>query len=702
MSHQLLSLTWPINRLNEAANILVQRAGLVSESLSEFAPPQNFDNISLDCWFEDFTFQAGLESVSVESKYAQIEDMIIHAGPAIIRVFDQANQPYFFAILKGGWKRISIITPESKIIKIDLEIVKKFLCNNLEAPVKKSIEKLLDKTDISDVQKSSACKAMLFQKLSSKTIDGCWIISLSPGADLFKWLRQLRIPRYFFSMLGCEAIGNIMMIFSWLIIGKMIFQLNYNLELFTIWALLLLSVVPFKLYSQWCQCQISMNTGAFFKQRLLFGSMHLKQDEIRNQGPGQFMGRVMESEAFESMALDGGFDVIIFIINFIISLWLLSIGCGWEISLVLISWMICCVVFCLINYHFTDTWIRHFRDMTNNIIERISGYRTRIVQEKIESWHDEEDLELSKYQQLSEKMDNIALILNPVLTRGWMFLSIACIYLFKPETIEHLLISLGGILIANQAFSLLISGFSSFVVLLCSWQQVKPLFNSAVQYKNEIPHNIDSDYIKELSNPLIAIHDISYSYIKDTNFKLEISDLAISKGDRILLEGPSGGGKSTLSSIISGQRLPDTGLIFLKGYDAKQIGSIRWRRHVVLSPQFHENYLFTTSFAFNLLMGRSWPPKQEDLKDAEKICLNLGLGELLEKMPQGFEQMLGESGWQLSHGEQSRVFIARALLQSSEILIFDESFMPLDSKNFEIVMNCVLENEAGLIIVAHF
>ena len=701
MSKQLLTVAWPLERLSEAVNALIQKSGLIPEPLPEFDTPKTWDNNSLDQWFEDLTFKSGLESTSVESKYSQIEDMIMNAGPAIIRVFDKEKQPYFFAILKGGWKRISIIAPDYKVIKLDVEIIKNLICSNLEKPEKESIEKLLNKTELPNNQRESAYKAMLIQKLGNVSIDGCWLISLSPGADFLTWLSHIRIPRYFFSMLTCEFISNVMMIFSWFIIGKMIFQINYNLELFSIWALLLLSVIPFKLYSQWCQCQISMNTGTFFKQRLIFGAMHLKQDEIRNEGPGQFMGRLMESEAFESMAIDGSFDIIICIINFIISLYLLYVGCGLKISFVLISWLVCCFAFCFINYYFTNTWVSHFRNMTNNMVERLAGYSTRLVQEKIDKWHDEEDIELNKYQQLSEKMDFITLILNPGLTRGWMIVSIAFLYLCKPQSIHHLLISLGGIIIAYQAFSLLISGFSSFVFLLCSWQQVKPLFNSAVRYKKEIPQNNETIDLKKSIKPLIVMKDISYSYIKENSFKLEIPDLTLLKGDRILLEGHSGEGKSTLASIISGQRSPDSGLIFLKGYESSQIGSINWRRHVVLSPQFHENYIFTGSFAFNLLMGKSWPPGQEDLKNAENICLKLGLGDLLEKMPQGFEQMMGETGWQLSHGEQSRVFIARALLQKPDLMIFDESFMPLDSNTFEIVLNCVLENDAGIIIVAH-
>ena len=118
-------------------------------------------------------------------------------------------------------------------------------------------------------------------------------------------------------------------------------------------------------------------------------------------------------------------------------------------------------------------------------------------------------------------------------------------------------------------------------------------------------------------------------------------------------------------------------------------------------PQFHENYIFTGTLAFNLLMGRRWPPSPQDVSEAELLCRELGLGELLERMPAGIQQMVGESGWQLSHGERSRIFIARALLQEADVLILDESFGALDPKNLESALQCVLKRTQTLVVIAH-
>ena len=119
------------------------------------------------------------------------------------------------------------------------------------------------------------------------------------------------------------------------------------------------------------------------------------------------------------------------------------------------------------------------------------------------------------------------------------------------------------------------------------------------------------------------------------------------------------------------------------------------------APQFQENHVLTDTFAFNLLMGREWPPRPGDFEDAEAICRELGLGELLDRMPAGLLQMVGESGWQLSHGEKSRLYIARALLQRSELIVLDESFAALDPESLRRALQCVLERARTLLVIAH-
>jgi ABC-type transport system involved in cytochrome bd biosynthesis fused ATPase/permease subunit len=100
-------------------------------------------------------------------------------------------------------------------------------------------------------------------------------------------------------------------------------------------------------------------------------------------------------------------------------------------------------------------------------------------------------------------------------------------------------------------------------------------------------------------------------------------------------------------------------------------------------------------------MGRDWPPRLEDMREAEAICRELQLGPLLERMPAGLLQMVGETGWQLSHGEKSRLYVARALLQRADVVVLDESFAALDPETLRQAVRCVLKRARTVLVIAH-
>jgi len=122
---------------------------------------------------------------------------------------------------------------------------------------------------------------------------------------------------------------------------------------------------------------------------------------------------------------------------------------------------------------------------------------------------------------------------------------------------------------------------------------------------------------------------------------------------------------------------------------------------VVCVPQFQLNHVFSGSLAFNLLMGRRWPPAPADMAEATQLCVELGLGPLLENMPAGLAQPVGEAGWQLSHGERMRVFLARALLQGGDVFVLDESLSALDPETQLQVLACIQARARTVVLSAH-
>ena len=83
------------------------------------------------------------------------------------------------------------------------------------------------------------------------------------------------------------------------------------------------------------------------------------------------------------------------------------------------------------------------------------------------------------------------------------------------------------------------------------------------------------------------------------------------------------------------------------------------------------------------------------------MCRELGLGRAARAHARRLQQMVGETGWQLSHGERSRLFIARALLQRADLVVLDESFAALDPENLRLALTCVLNRAPALLVIAH-
>jgi ABC-type bacteriocin/lantibiotic exporter with double-glycine peptidase domain len=271
----------------------------------------------------------------------------------------------------------------------------------------------------------------------------------------------------------------------------------------------------------------------------------------------------------------------------------------------------------------------------------------------------------------------------------------------------------------------MVGGAQSLSGLAISWQQVEPIFKAAARPRElqsldfvsfrsgdtSAEGRLDSpaqpnrnwETLPSVANsqPLLQVREIAFRYRPQGKPVIQDCTLQIQPGSRILLEGPSGGGKSTLASLLTGLRKPETGSMLLWGFDRQILGNEEWRRRIVMAPQFQENYVFSDTLGFNLLMGRRWPPQPGDLEEAEQMLRELGLGEVFDRMPSGFQQMLGESGWQLSHGERSRLYIARTLLQKADMIILDESFGALDPENLSLSLQCVLNRAATVLVIAH-
>ncbi|MBN1149422.1 MAG: ABC transporter ATP-binding protein [Anaerolineales bacterium] len=716
---ELADFAWPGSRLAEMLENLARKSGLSARPSRLPQPPEGVlgaGEPSLGRWIDAAASQMGLEAEAVSSLYAGAEDLIRVGGPAILRLpgAPDADQARFIALLRGSALHAAILCPDLRVRKLRLETIREALCYPYEAQIGAAIDQILVDAQVPPERQARAHRAILRQQFGPLRIEAGWLLRLPPGAGLSRQFHHSGVYRPVFILLGMYFVQQVLTIASWYVIGRGIFQGHFDLGWLLAWAILLFSIIPVQIIVSDAQAELSMGAGAIFKSRLIHGTLKLEPEEIRHQGLGQFLGRVMESEAVEMLALSGGFMAVLSVIELFLAFFILAQGVGGAPHAALLAVWTMITLFILWRYYQNSReWASAYREMTNDLVERLVGHRTRLIQEDPQRWHEDEDQLLDRYLKLSENMDRIGIQIDAVIHRGWLIVGLLGVVLpfvaGSPEPAQ-LAISLGGVLLASQALGKLAGGAQSLVGLLNAWQQVGPLFHAATRPDEKTALNIappagvkpsSSHPAAQPAAPLLSARDLSFRYRPGGRPVLQEINLQINAGDRLLLEGPSGGGKSTLAALLTGLRKPEAGSMLLWGFDRQILGPEEWRRRVVMAPQFQENYVFSETFAFNLLMGRRWPPQPEDLEEAEVVCKELGLGELLDRMPSGFQQMLGESGWQLSHGERSRLFIARALLQKADLIILDESFGALDPENLYRALRCVLERASTVLVIAH-
>jgi ATP-binding cassette subfamily B protein len=195
----------------------------------------------------------------------------------------------------------------------------------------------------------------------------------------------------------------------------------------------------------------------------------------------------------------------------------------------------------------------------------------------------------------------------------------------------------------------------------------------------------------------IEFDKVSFSYDPEHEVLKNIS-LKIEPGKVAAIVGPSGTGKSTLVNLIARFYDPVSGAVKIDGGDVRKytLKSLREQISFVLQ----EALLFHAPVWKNIAYGKPEAPRREIIRAAELANAH----EFIEKMPQGYDTMIGERGVTLSGGQRQRISIARAILHNTPILILDEPTTGLDAASEQAIMealNRLMKGKTSIIIAHH-
>jgi ATP-binding cassette, subfamily B, bacterial len=700
---------WPLDRLGEAVETLSLRSGLMRDGLNEpmVTPPglTAAEPTALADWFDWAADRLGVEAVSVNTTVANVPNFLTWAGPAII-MNNAAGTQGFFVLLGRKWGKPHLLAADLTTGTCAREHLRTAICWHPEEELRPEIETVLKTARIPPTRFDKVKSAMMRERLLATWIDSIWIIRLSASTSFWRQLLNAGVHKKVMLMLAIFALLYILEIAGWALIGSAALGGRLDLGWFAAWFLLVMTMVPWRVAGAWYNAAFALDAGRMLKSRLLAGALNMNVGTVKQQGIGHLLGRVMESQALESLALNGGVTVLVALMELMFAAWVLSQGAAAGPHLILLMiWTLLAGWLCWRYYGRLYGWTRGRLDMTHDLIEAMVGHRTRLAQERPGRRDAHDDTSLQNYLASSKSLDGAGILVSSILSSGWILIGlIGLLPTFTRDAAvspTSIAITLGGMLLAQRGFGGIAGGLAALSRAVIAWRQVSELFHTARMRRAS--KNYAAIAAMKDGNPharLIDAQGLSFQYSPKTDLVLKGVNLAIDHGDRILLQGASGGGKSTLAALISGLQSSDTGLLLLNGLDRHTLGD-DWQRLAASVPQFHENYILSGTVAFNILMGRQWPASEALRQEATELCEELGLGDLLRRMPAGINQRVGETGWQLSHGERSRIFLARALMQRAQLIIMDESFGALDPETLDLCLQTVLRRAKTLIVIAH-
>jgi ABC-type multidrug transport system fused ATPase/permease subunit len=210
-----------------------------------------------------------------------------------------------------------------------------------------------------------------------------------------------------------------------------------------------------------------------------------------------------------------------------------------------------------------------------------------------------------------------------------------------------------------------------------------------------IPERPEAHDPRHLSGEVV-FENVAFGYNADAQVLRDVS-FRIKAGQTVGVVGPTGGGKSTIVSLIPRFYDPTAGKVHIDGVDIRDY-KLRGLRNQI-GYVLQETVLFRGTVADNIAYGRAGATKKE-VMEAAKLA---NADEFIAKMPHGYDTMVGERGDTLSGGQRQRIGIARAIIRNNPILILDEPTAALDTESEKLVMEALERLMKGrtVITIAH-
>ena len=225
-----------------------------------------------------------------------------------------------------------------------------------------------------------------------------------------------------------------------------------------------------------------------------------------------------------------------------------------------------------------------------------------------------------------------------------------------------------------------------------AFKRISDIIDKNIEIKND-----ESLPDIEITNTNIIFNNVSFKYQMTNEKAVSNINISIKGGSMSAFVGHSGAGKSTIINLLPRFYDPQEGTIKIDNQDIKKVSLISLRKNISLVSQ--DVILFDDTIKNNIAYANT----NSTMSEIQEACKFAAASDFIEKLPKGYETVIGENGVKLSGGQKQRISIARAVLKKSPIILLDEATSSLDADSEETVQNAInnLTKNKTTLVIAH-
>ncbi len=454
MSATLDAPLWPLALRDQVAPALARAAGLARPAAPEW-------------------FQLTHDALATSGPWSE-------RAPAFFQIEATPDGPAgWLAVLAREGATARVLAPDGGTARVPAEAIARLLRASAEARVSAGVDGVLARAGLALARAPAIRDALVSAALAGEPVVEGWRVRARAGS-LASVLREAGVARRLVLTALAYGAQLALLVLAWWMVGARAAAGRAGPSGVAAWIGVLAAFVAAHAAASWSAGRLAVDGGRLLRARLMEGLLALDTEPLRAEGIGQLLGRVMETEAVESLSLGGGLlgvaglfelttGAIILALGVSASSELAYLGLLFTVAGVLATWL----------WRALGRWSALRLALTHDLVERMVGHRTLVAQQPPELRHAGEDAALAAYEDAGRTLDRVAAALGVLVPRGWLFVGVATLAPgLATSSVGPGLVAttLGGVLFVHGALRKLTQAFPALATAAVAWRQVAPLF----------------------------------------------------------------------------------------------------------------------------------------------------------------------------------------------------------------------------------